>query len=174
MKVFQYYQPAEVDHTEDVEVYNESNQVVAIYRRKYDNGLKKKMDRFFDYRYFVKYEVDNSSGEKVFEVKKMNRRGKLWFEGKDIKVNKNYMISYENWRIGIPELYISDGDLKVTIHKEMEDWSNFLYEDQVIARWMADYNEQSFQMTLQIEDNSPIQSVEFFIGICQATLFIGA
>lgn len=174
MKCYTYRQPLEINYTGDISVLDEDKQVVAIVRRKYDHSLKRFFDRFLDDRYFVKYEVDSYSGEKRFEIKRMTRRGKLWFEGKDLQLNKKYMISYENWRIGIPELYISDGHLKIKLEKEMEDWSIFYYNDEIIARWKADFRDNEFFMTLEIEDESPVTNVEFFVGICQMTLFIGA
>lgn len=84
-----------------------------------------------------------NDGQSLFEVKKIFRRGKVWFEGKDLVLNKKYIINYENWRIGVPELFISSDKFKMKIDKEMEDWSNFIINDEVIARWLAVYNEQS-------------------------------
>lgn len=174
MKRYTYTHPFEIDYTGDISVVDEQQNVVAIFRRKYDNSVKKVLDRLLDYRYFVKYEVENSFDEKRFEIKRMTRRGKLWFEGQDLQLNKNYIVSYENWRIGIPELFISDGEIKIKIEKEMEDWSNFFYNEQLIARWKAEVLDEQFFMTLEIEEGSPIAAIEFYVGICQMTLFIGA
>lgn len=174
MKRYTYTHPLEINYTGDIPVLDEKKQVVAIVRRKYDHALKRFVDRFLDYRYFVKYEVENSSGEKCFEIKRMTRRGKLWFEGKDLQLNKPYMILYENWRVGIPELYITNGEIKIKLEKEMEDWSNFFYDDRMIARWKAEIVDNEFFMTLEIEEDSPITNVEIFSGLCQMTLFIGA
>lgn len=107
-------------------------------------------------------------------MKKISRRGRLWFEGQDAKSNTKYIISYENWRLGVPELYITDGNIKIQLNKEMEDWSQFLFNNEVIAQWKADYINDQFHMTLTIDEKSPIQNVAVFVGICQATLFVGA
>lgn len=108
-------------------------------------------------------------------MKKIFRRGKVWFEGKDLVLNEKYIINYENWRIGVPELFISSEKFKMKIDKEMEDWSNFIINDEVIARWLAVYDEQSdmFSVKLVIWDEAPIQEPAFYIAIAQATLFIG-
>lgn len=174
MKTYVYTHPKEIEYTGHINVMDEEENIVATVRRTYDNSLKKIVDRYFDYRYFLKYEVEDPKGSKRFFIKKKIRRGKLWYEGFDFLTNKKYIISYENWRIGIPELYITDDSLKIVIHKEMENWSEFIYEGQLIAKWKAEYSNEEFQMTLQIEENSPVDSVEFFVGISQATLFIGA
>lgn len=174
MKTYVYKHPKEIEFTGDIKVFNGEHHVVASVKRIYDNFLKKTFDRYFDYRYFLKYEVEDHKGNKRFFIKKKIRRGQLWYEGFDFVTNNKYTISYENWRLGIPELYITDGSLKIIIHKELEGWSEFVYQDQVIAKWKAEFVNEEFKITLQIEENSPIDSVEFFIGICQATLFIGA
>ncbi|MDM5333490.1 hypothetical protein QUF56_09655 [Ureibacillus composti] len=174
MKTYTYTHPQAIEYTGDIRIFDESNEVVAIARRIYDHIIKRKLDRFLDFRYFLKYEVDNAEGKKAFLVKKKIRRGRLWFEGLDVITNKKYMITYENWRIGIPELYITDGQIKLQLNKEFEEWSEFLYEDQVIARWKASFVDEQFDIILQIDEKSPIQSVEFFVGISQATLFVGA
>ena len=98
----------------------------------------------------------------------------MWFEGMDFITNKKVIITYENWRLGIPKLTILEGDHKIRIDKEMEEWSQFIYEERVIAKWKADFIDEQFQMTLQIEEESPVQNVAFFIAISQATLFVGA
>lgn len=64
------------------------------------------------------------------------------------------MITYENWRIGIPELYITDGQIKLQLNKEFEEWSEFLYEDQVIARWKASFVDEQFDIILQIDEKA--------------------
>ena len=176
MKTYTYSHPETIEYTGDVPIWDESGQVAAISRRVYDNIVKSTFDKIFDFRYFLKYDVLDNNGQKLFTVKKISRRGKLWFEGSDVAAKKKYIISYENWRIGIPTLYITDGAMKIQLEKELEDWSTFLVNEEVIARWKADYREGDgeFHMTLEINNNSPIQEPEFFIGICQATLFVGA
>lgn len=173
MKTFTYIHPEEIEFTGDVLVLDENGQTIAISKRIYDNILKKTIDQIFDFRYFIKYEVSNPEGVPLFSAKKINKRGKLWFEGIDVLSNKKYIISYENWRIGIPTLYISEGQMKIQLEKEWEDWSRFLIEDVEIAKWKAVHSEGHFEMTLKIHDHSPIQNHAFFIAICQATLFVG-
>lgn len=174
MKRYTYTHPTDISYTGDISVFNEQNEVVAIVRRIYDNPVKRALDRLLDFRYFVKFEVENMLGTKCFDIKRMTRRGKLWFEATDYEFNKKYIVSYENWRVGIPELFISDGTLKMKLEKEMEDWSNYYIDERLIARWKADFSDDKFTMTLEIEEDSPISNVEFFVGVSQMTLFIGA
>ncbi|RUL55591.1 tubby C-terminal domain-like protein [Lysinibacillus antri] len=171
---YNYTHPKEIEYTGEIQVFDEKGQLVAISKRIYDNQFKQKLDRMFDYRYFLKYDIYNANNEKELIIKKISRRGKLWYEAVDTKRQKTYIISYENWRIGIPELYISDGEIKIQINKEMEDWSEFVFENEIIAKWKAEFKDDQFEMTLVIHDNSPLQNVAFFIGVCQATLFVGA
>ena len=107
-------------------------------------------------------------------VKKMSRRGRVHFRGKDFVTGKDYMIAYDGWQIMIPDLIITDGEQKITLNKEMEDWSVFLLNEQPIARWQAVFRDTYFDITLQIEETSPIQHEAFFIAIGQAVLFVGA
>lgn len=190
MKTYTYTHPEAIEFTGDVPIMDESGQVVAISRRIYDNFLKRTFDGMFDFRYFLKYDVIDQKGKKIFTVKKISRRGKLWFQGIEAASMKKYIISYENWRIGIPTLYITDGDMKIQLEKEFDEWSRFLVGEEEIARWKAEYRgfedlldrdskrkekrSGEFHMTLQVNENSPIQQPEFFIAICQATLFVGA
>ncbi|MDN4492792.1 tubby C-terminal domain-like protein [Ureibacillus aquaedulcis] len=176
MKIYTYCHPEAIQYTGDVPILDDSGKVIAFSRRVYDNLLKKTFDEIFDFRYFLKYDVMSLNGEKLFTVKKISRRGKLWFEGMEVAIGKKYIISYENWRIGIPTLYITDKKIKIQLEKEAEDWSRFLLDGEEIARWKAEYREGEgeFHITLQINDISPIQQPYFFIAICQATLFVGA
>ncbi|MFC7684994.1 peptide ABC transporter ATPase [Ureibacillus sp. GCM10028918] len=176
MKTYTYNHPEAIEYTGDVPILDADGQVIAISRRIYDNFLKKSFDKMFDFRYFLKYDVLANNGENLFTIKKISRRGKLWFEGIEVATQKKYIISYENWRIGIPTLYITDKKIKIQLEKELEGWSSFILNQEEIARWRADYrgNEGEFHMTLQINESSPIQHPQFFIAICQATLFVGA
>lgn len=176
MKTYTYSHPKAIEHTGEVPVMDEQRQVILYSRRVYENYLKRTFDKMFDFRYFLKYEVLDSQREMLFTVKKISRRGKLWFEAVEVASKKKYIISYENWRIGLPTLFITDRKLKIQLEKEFEDWSIFLLDEVEIAKWKAEFSEElgEFHMTLQIHDNSPIQRPEFFVGICQATLFVGA
>lgn len=172
MKKFTYTIEGAIQSTAVQNIYNEGGEAVATVARHYSNGLKKLLDVYFDYRYFLTYVASSTHGE--FRVKKIFRRGKVWFEGRDAQ-NQKYIINYENWRIGVPELFITGNGLKMKIDKEMEGWSEFYVGETNVARWQAVYDEMSdqFQMTLQIEDASPVQDVSFYAAIAQATLFIG-
>lgn len=175
MQTYTYEVLGDIKSTEQRPVYNGAGEQILKVQRIYDNGLKKLLDGYFDHRYFLKYAVLRNDGQSLFEVKKIFRRGKVWFEGKDLSQNEKYIINYENWRIGVPELFISGDKFKMKIDKEMEDWSNFIINEEVIARWLAIYNEQSdmFSVKLVISDEAPVQNPAFYIAIAQAALFIG-
>lgn len=174
MKQYTYSVEGNIKSTAKQAVYNEEGTAVATVERVYSNGLKKLLDGYFDYRYFLTYVARGVDGNAQFTVKKIFRRGKVWFEGRNAGGMK-FIINYENWRIGVPELFITGGDVKMNIDKEMEGWSEFYVGDVNIARWQAVYDEAAdqFHMTLQIEEMSPVQDVTFFVAIAQATLFIG-
>ena len=176
MKTYTYRHPAAIEYTGEVPVLDDNGQVVLYSKRVYDNFLKRTFDEMFDFRYFLKYDVLDKHSEKLFTVKKISRRGKLWFEGVEVATKKKYIISYENWRIGLPTLFITDGKFKIQLEKEIEGWSRFLLGQEEVAKWKAEFREEEgqFYISLQINGNSPIQQPEFFIAICQAALFVGA
>ncbi|MEG0260304.1 MAG: hypothetical protein RR595_11240 [Lysinibacillus sp.] len=173
MKTFTYKQAIAIERTEQVPIHNEDGQVTASVQRVYSHFLKKAFDRSMDYRYFVQYDVCDNDGHVLFSCKKVSRRGRVHYRGKDLVENKNYMIAYDGWQIMIPDLIITDGDQKIHLNKEMEDWSTFSIEEAPVARWKAVYKETHFDIVLQIEESSPIQSEAFFIAIAQCVLFIG-
>lgn len=175
MKTYSYELTTKLNSTEDIRVFEEGKHVYTI-NRVYDNGLKKLVDGYFDYRYFLKYVVKNTTDEPVFMCKKIQRKGRLWFEATDYRTNEQYVINYENWRIGVPELFIKGEGLDMKIDKEMEDWSNFLIGEEIVARWLPVYNEeaQTFTITLERLQENLKQDAAFFLAIAQATLFIGA
>lgn len=174
MKIYTYKQPAAIESTESVAILNEAGKVSSTVQRVYSNKLKKAFDRTMDYRYFVRFDASDIAGQPLFTCKKVSRRGRVHFQGKDFVTGKEYMIAYDGWQIMLPDLIITDGTQKIKLNKEMEDWSVFSVEDQPIARWQAIFCEPHFEITLQIEDNSPIQHEAFFIAIGQAVLFVGA
>ena len=175
METYSYELTAQLNSTEDICVFEEGKHVYTI-NRVYDNGLKKLVDGYFDYRYFLKYVVKNVAGEPVFMCKKVQRKGRLWFEATDYRTNEQYIINYENWRIGVPELFIKGEGLDMKIDKEMEEWSNFLIGETIVARWLPVYNEEAetFTITLERLQENLKQDAAFFLAIAQATLFIGA
>lgn len=175
MKTYNYELTAKLNATEDIRVFAEGKHVYTM-NRVYDNSLKKLLDGYFDYRYFLKYIVKNTAGEPVFMCKKIQRKGRLWFEATDYRTNEKYVINYENWRIGVPELFIKGEGLDMKIDKEMEDWSNFLIGETIVARWLPVYNEETetFTITLELLPEDVKQDAAFFLAIAQATLFIGA
>ena len=175
MKHYTYTVQGNIKSTAVQTIYNDEKVAVATVERVYDNGLKKLLDSYFDYRYFLKYTVRDLQGEPQFTVKKIFRRGKVWFEGTTPETKEKYIISYENWRIGVPELFISGRGMKMKIEKQMEGWSEFYLDDARVARWQAEYDEvaDEFNMTLQIDEERAMQDVAFFTAIAQATLFIG-
>lgn len=175
MKTYFYKQAGHIYSTDVQTVVEEHGNQIASVARIYSNRLKKLVDGYFDYRYFVMYIVSDVNGEAIYQVKKIFRRGKVWFEARHLQTKEKYIISYENWRIGVPELFINGGDIKMKIDKEMEDWSNFIVDEKVIARWKADYDEQAdeFFITLEVDETYAFNDPKFYIGIAQATLFIG-
>ena len=175
MRKFTYQALGDIKSTTPQPILNEQGEQIETVQRIYDNRLKKLLDNYFDNRYFLKYAVLDQNGQAIFQTKKIFRRGKVWFEALDFIANEKYMINYENWRIGVPELFVTGNQLKMKIDKEMEDWSTFLVDDEVIARWLAVYDETNdvFQITLELSEQAPIQEPAFYIAIAQATLFIG-
>ncbi|MGN7476366.1 tubby C-terminal domain-like protein [Solibacillus silvestris] len=175
MQTFTYEVEGDIKSTLPKPICDESGEQILYVQRIYDNSLKKLFDSYFDYRYFLKYAVQTSEGKSIFETKKIFRRGKVWFEATDLLTTERYIINYENWRIGVPELFVSGNTFKMKIEKEMEDWSNFIVNDTVIARWLAVYEEQKdiFAMTFELSEEAPVQNPAFYIAIAQATLFIG-
>lgn len=164
----------EIDSTEVVSILNESGETSSTVQRVYSNALKKVFDKTMDFRYFVRFDVHDHTGQPLFTCKKVSRRGRVHFRGKDLVTGKDYMIAYDGWQIMIPDLLITDGEQQIKLSKEMEDWSIFTWNEVSIARWQATFCETHFDITLEIEDNSPIQHEAFFIAIAQAVLFVGA
>lgn len=175
MQTYTYEVLGDIKSTTQQPIYNEEGMQVLKVQRIYDNGLKKLLDGYFDHRYFLKYVVQQNDGQPIFQTKKIFRRGKVWFEGIDLTTNEKYIINYENWRIGVPELFISGNSFKMKIEKEMEDWSNFTVNDTVVARWRAVYDEPKdvFNVMFELSKEAQIQHPAFYIAIAQATLFIG-
>ena len=174
MKRFTYIVDGDIKSTKSSPIIDEAGNIVATVEREYSNGLKKLLDSYFDYRYFVKYVVKRDNIES-FTTRKIFRRGKVWFEAMDILHNNPYAILYENWRIAIPELSINGANFEMKLDKEMEQWSRFKENDVEVARWKATYNEESatFLVEIEIEEDCSIQSVDFFACIGQSVLFIG-
>ena len=173
MKTYHYHVSAELNNESKMPVYDDNTKIGEV-RRVYTNRLKKLLDGYFDFRYFLVYEA--ATAQNRFTVKKVFRRGKLWFEGKYVGDKKKTIITYDNWRVGVPELIILHEDCNIKIEKEIELPSRFFEGEAEIATWHAVYNEeeQRFQVELKIMDEATIQEPSFYIAISQATLFIGA
>lgn len=174
MKKYTYTQSGILNATTAYPVYDDAGNSVAEVQRVYTNPLKRLFDGYFDHRYFVQYDVMRG-GKRTFTIKKIFRRGKVWFEANDIVNNLPYAILYENWRIAIPELSINGVNFEMKLDKSMEDWSEFKERGEVVARWRASYNEakDEFFTEVEIEPTCSIQEPDFFVAVGQAVLFIG-
>lgn len=171
MYKFTYKQPISLETTPLTYVYRE-NIAIYTFQRHYSNGIKRFIDKIMDYRYFLQYDVYDLEDNLIFTCKKVSRKGRVYYEAFDYMQQKKFMIAYDKWKELIPDLIITDGDLQIQIQKEMEEWSRFVYKDKEIARWKANVNGEFF-IQLEVEEDSPIHNIGFFIGICQCVLFIG-
>lgn len=173
MANYTYEQPTDIEETPKTSVFNEEGEVVYTFQRYYSNGLKKRLDKIMDYRYFLWYNVYDTKDQLIFMCKKISRKGKVYFEAFDKIEQKKYIIAYDKWKEFVPNLLITDGTLQIKLDKEMEDWSKFVYNDNEIARWKANL-EEVFKIQLEVDDNSPVNNAAFFIAISQCALFIGS
>lgn len=174
MTIYHYTLPEAIQSEAIIDVKNEQDETVLHFKRFYSNPLKKLLDYNFDFRYFVEYHVLDLQNQCVFKTKKVARKGRIHFEANDLVQDRQYMIAYDGGMVMIPELSITDDRLKMTLHKEMESWSHFNIDDQVVARWRAKYIESHFFVELELLEDTVEQSLAFYVGIAQATLFIGA
>ncbi|WP_391118173.1 hypothetical protein [Psychrobacillus sp. L3] len=172
MHTYTYNQPNSIDITPMISVYNHEGVVSVEFERYYSNKLKKFVDKLMDYRYFLRYNVYNINKELIFTCKKVSKKGRVYYEANDLVQQHTYIVAYDKWKELIPDLMITDGSLQIKLQKEMEGWSRFTYNDKEIARWKAELNE-GFSVQLEIEEDSPIQNVAFFIAISQCALFVG-
>ena len=173
MANYTYEQPVNIAETPKTHVYNEDGEIVYTFQRYYSNGIKKRLDKIMDYRYFLWYNVYDANDKLVCMCKKLSRKGRVYFEVYDYTNEKKYLVAYDKWKELVPDLLISDGNLQIKLDKEMEDWSKFIYNDREIAKWKADLDEV-FKIQLEVNENSPINNVAFFIAISQCALFIGS
>ena len=173
MKQYEYIVNAVLNDESQKPVYFNGENVGYV-QRIYSNKLKKLLDKYFDFRYFLVYEC--AIDGRKYSVKKIFRRGKLWYEGKYEGSKEKTIITYDNWRIGIPELKIIEKDLVIKIEKEFEEPSRFYEGDLCVATWHASFDEasQTFTIIVQISDEATVQDPAYYIAISQATLFIGA
>lgn len=172
MHKFTYTQPISIETTPLTTVCNGEGIASYKFQRHYSNGLKKFVDKLMDYRYFLRYDVYDLDNQLIFTCKKVSRKGRVYYEAEDLMQHRKYIVSYDKWKELIPDLLISDGNMEVQIVKEMEGWTRFTYNDKEIARWKAEVGDE-FIIELEIEEDSPVQNVAFFIAISQCVLFIG-
>ncbi|MEK5148680.1 hypothetical protein MKX53_16985 [Psychrobacillus sp. FSL K6-4615] len=173
MANYTYEQPVNIAENPKTPVYNERGEVVFIFQRYYSNGLKKRLDKIMDYRYFLIYNVYDTNENLICMCKKLSRKGRVYFEVYDYINENKYLVAYDKWKELVPDLLISDGNVQIKLDKEMEDWSKFIYNDSEIAKWKAELNDL-FKIQLEVNDNSPVNNVGFYIAISQCVLFIGS
>ncbi|MDF2067294.1 hypothetical protein [Bacillus sp. Cr_A10] len=172
MQKYTYKHPNAIETTTRIHVYDDTGKITHSFERYYSNSLKKFFDKAMDYRYFLYYKVYDANETLVFTCKKVSKKGRVYYEAIDHLQQKTYIVAYDKWKELIPDLTITDGNIQIRIQKEMENWSLFTHNEKEIARWKAEIGDQ-FSIYLEIEDDSPIQNVAFFIAISQCALFVG-
>ncbi len=89
LKIYTYKQPAAIESTESVAILNEAGEVSSTVQRVYSNGLKKAFDRTMDYRYFVRFDVNDVVGKPLFTCKRCPVVGGCIFKGRIASQAKN-------------------------------------------------------------------------------------
>ncbi|MGG0658692.1 tubby C-terminal domain-like protein [Rummeliibacillus pycnus] len=174
MKSYNYLHPNTINETPILVIQNEQKEDVLTCQRIYSNGVKRFLDQLlWENKYFLTYKTYDLKKQELFTCKKISRKGKMYFEVVDERNKEKYSIAYDGWQQLIPNLIITKGDFLMKIHKEMEDWSTFLVDDRVVARWQANLQNDVFHIELQIEEEAPISNPAFYIAISQCVLYIG-
>ncbi|GEK34572.1 tubby C-terminal domain-like protein [Kurthia sibirica] len=173
MKIYKYEVDGVLKNTATRDIF--CNEIkVGQFQRVYSNVLKKIIDASLDYKYFVRIDAQ-VDGYPIASCKKVQRKGKIYFnameEGKPF-----YRIAYVGWKELVPDLAISNKEQMMMLHMNREGWSTFTFENNEVARWRADYNEESeqFSVELQIEGDCPFDNPALLISISHAILFIGS
>lgn len=173
MKSYHYEVPNELQYTKEIPIF-ENNVEVGKLQRVYSNPIKRFFDSTLDNKYFVRMECQIAGYGDAY-CRKIQNKGRVYYNA--IEENKPmYRIAYIGWKTLVPDLAISNGVTEMTLTLEHDDWSNFTYKDEIVARWKADFHEkeQKFTIELQIEDNCPYENPALMMSIAHATLFIGA
>ncbi|HWI47513.1 MAG TPA: hypothetical protein VNU45_04710 [Rummeliibacillus sp.] len=173
MNSYTYLHPNTIKETPVLVIQNEQKEDIFTCQRIYSNGVKRVLDHLWENKYFLTYKTYDLEQQELFTCKKITRKGKVYYEAVDKKINEKYTIAYDGWQQMIPDLIITKGDFLMKLHKEMEDWSTFLVSDRVVARWRANLQNDSFHIELQIEVEAPITNPAFYIAISQCVLYIG-
>lgn len=173
MKQYFYTHPNTINDTPIFVVKNEQEEEIFKCQRFYSNSLKRTMDRLLENKYFLIYKSYDLLHHELFTCKKVSRKGKVYFEAVDENTKEKYMISYDGWQRMIPDLIITKKEFTMKIHKEMEDWSTFIENDNVVAKWKATLVDDVFHMELQVSEDASIVDPAFYIVISQCVLYIG-
>ncbi|WP_397538776.1 hypothetical protein [Rummeliibacillus pycnus] len=173
MNSYYYVHPNTIKETPIIEIQNEQKEKVFTCQRIYSNSLKRVFDKLLENKYFLTYKTYNLDQQELFTCRKISRKGKVYYEVIDEQKNEKYTLAYDGWQQMIPDLIITKGNFLMKIHKEMEDWSSFLVNDTVVARWRANLQNDSFHIELQIEEEAPITNPAFYIAVSQCVLYIG-
>ena len=115
MANYTYEQPVNIAKNSKTPVYNERGEVVYIFQRYYSNGLKKRLDKIMDYRYFLIYNVYDTNENLICMCKKLSRKGRVYFEVFDYINEKSYLVAYDKWKELVPDLLISDGNVQIKL-----------------------------------------------------------
>lgn len=174
MRTYTYKHPNTITKTPKCIVLNDQDQAVGYCQRTFKNSVTKWMNAAMDHKYFVLH-VAEIDGEPIAKCKKISRKGRIYYRA-DLEGYAPFEIGYVGWRDLIPDLRITNGTIVMNLHKEMDDWSVFEYEDVEYARWLAHFNEQNdeFELQLEIFEAAPIQYAAFYIAIAQTILYIGS
>ena len=173
MKRYLYTHPNTINDTQPFTIRDEQDQELFTCQRTYSNRVKQALDRLLENKYFLTYKAYDKDHHPLFTCKKISRKGKIYFEATDEKTKEKYTIGYDGWQRLIPDMVITKEDFVMKIHKEMEDWSTFVEDDKVIAKWKASLKDDVFQMELQISDEATIRNPAFYTVVCQCVLYIG-
>lgn len=174
MKAYTYTHPNTITTAPMCMILDEQGQEIGHCQRTFKNRVTKWMNTAMDHKYFVCH-IAKVEGEATAKCKKISRKGRVYYRA-DLEGYAPFEIGYVGWRDLIPDLQITNGEVMMSLHKEMDEWSVFEQGGIDYARWLAVYSEErdEFDIRLEIFDDAPIKNPAFYIAIAQTILYIGS
>lgn len=173
MHKYNYSPPKIKISTKLVDVLDEQGNVRCRFRRKYKNLLVRMINLWESFDWYAQVDVFSAEGELLYYCKKTSKwLGRPFYQVFNCKTNEVYHVTYTSWQKVAPEFVITGPSIELVMKKDFMDWARLYYEGREIARWKMKTSEW-FKTYLEIEEDSPIQDPEFFIGFCQCIIYIG-
>ena len=173
MQTYRYSPPKLKGSTKLIDVVDAQGHVQCRFQRIYKNPFVKLIYYWQNFDWYTQINVYANDGELIYFCKKNSKWVKHpSYDIVNCQTNEVYHVTYTSFLNIAPEFLITSEAGEFTMKSSITNSVQFFYERKEVARWHMKVTE-FLKTYVEIEEDSPVQDVAFFICLFQCVFYAG-